>query len=251
MNIGSFNSDSIGTLLSSLPGSQRGNTSAMTNMYQNLNELASVKSGSYYKLARSYYAKENEKTSEKTDKKTVKKENTSTSKSSTKELAEQEKAATELIESSKALYKSNSLWKKDDEGNYNRDKIYQAVSKFIDDYNQTIKESASSEVTGIAHAAAALVNANRSNSSLLDKIGISMDSSNYKLSISEETFKKADIGKIKSLFSGTGSYAYQMGAQASMIQNYAQLEASKANTYTKGGSFGATHANGSIYDSIT
>lgn len=243
MNIGSFNSDSIGTLLSSLPGSQRGNTSAMANMYQNLNELASVKSGSYYKLARSYYAKENEQT--------VKKENTSTSKSSTKELAEQEKAATELIESSKALYKSNSLWKKDDEGNYNRDKIYQAVSTFIDDYNQTIKESASSEVTGIAHAAAALVNANRSNSSLLDKIGISMDSSNYKLSISEETFKKADIGKIKSLFSGTGSYAYQMGAQASMIQNYAQLEASKANTYTKGGSFGATHANGSIYDSIT
>lgn len=243
MNIGSFNSDSIGTLLSSLPGSQRGNTSAMANMYQNLNELASVKSGSYYKLARSYYAKENEQT--------VKKENTSTSKSSTKELAEQEKAATELIESSKALYKSNSLWKKDDEGNYNRDKIYQAVSAFIDDYNQTIKESASSEVTGIAHAAAALVNANRSNSSLLDKIGISMDSSNYKLSISEETFKKADIGKIKSLFSGTGSYAYQMGAQASMIQNYAQLEASKANTYTKGGSFGATHANGSIYDSIT
>ncbi len=240
MNIGSYNSDSIGTLFSSLSGSSRYSSTSLSGIYENLGELSSVKSGSYYKLLRSYYAKEE-----------AGETSTSTSGSTTKELANQKSTSEDLIASAEDLYKGTSLWKKNAEGNYDMDAIYKAVSAFAEDYNATIKASSSSEVTGIANAAASMVNQNTANASLLKQVGITMDSSTLKLSVDEETFKKADISKIKSLFSGTGSYAYQIGAKASMINSAATIEASKANTYTNRGNFSDNYSSGSLYDSIT
>lgn len=240
MNIGSYNSDSIGTLFSSLSSSSRYSSTSLSGIYENLGELSSVKSGSYYKLLRAYYEKED-----------AGETSTSISNSTTKELATQKSASEDLIESASNLYKNSSLWKKDDEGNYDMDAIYNAVSAFVDDYNSTIKAASSSEVTSIANAAASMVNQNTTNSSLLKEVGITMDSSTFKLSIDEDAFKNADVSKIKSLFSGTGSYAYQIGAKASMINSAATIEASKANTYTDSGSFSDNYSSGSLYDSLT
>ena len=72
----------------------------------------------------------------------------------------------------------------------------------------------------------------KGNESLLNSVGISIDSKTNKLSIDETAFKKADMSVAKSLFNGAGSYGYQVSAKASMINYYAQNEALKANTYS-------------------
>jgi hypothetical protein len=55
-----------------------------------------------------------------------------------------------------------------------------------------------------------------------------------KLSVDEETFKKADMTVAKSLFNSTGSYAYQIGTKASMI-NSAVVTQSSGSAYTSTG----------------
>ncbi len=43
----------------------------------------------------------------------------------------------------------------------------------------------------------------------------------------ETTFKGADTEKVKSLFNGTGSYAYSVATKAAMTESYAKSEAAK------------------------
>jgi flagellar capping protein FliD len=89
-----------------------------------------------------------------------------------------------------------------------------------------------------------------SNENSLSEIGISVNSKSGTLSIDEETFKSADMDKVKSLFNGTGSYAYGVATQSSMIDSYAQSEASKSNTYTSSGTYSDTYSIGSILSSL-
>ena len=53
----------------------------------------------------------------------------------------------------------------------------------------------------------------------------------------------------KSLFNGTGSYAYTIASKSAMTNSYADMEAARANTYNKYGSYGSTYNAGSIYNS--
>ena len=63
----------------------------------------------------------------------------------------------------------------------------------------------------------------------LDEIGITINTDNT-LSIDKDTFMKADMEKVKGLFSGSGSYGYSVSAKASMIDYQAHNEVNKANT---------------------
>ena len=106
--ISSYDSSSISTLFSSL-----GSSSGSNFLGINLQDYATIKSGTYGKLMKSYYSKVNAdstKTSSK-DKTT----STSTSKDSTKTIANMEEAAQELTTSAKELYstKSDSVFAKD------------------------------------------------------------------------------------------------------------------------------------------
>ena len=55
---------------------------------------------------------------------------------------------------------------------------------------------------------------------------------------------------VKNLFVGTGSFAYQVTLKATMVENQAETEANKANTYTDNATFGNTYNTGSIFDGI-
>ena len=57
------------------------------------------------------------------------------------------------------------------------------------------------------------------------------------------------MNQVKSTFNTSGSYGYQISAQASMIDYYAQNEASKANTYNRNGMFTYNYNTGDIYSS--
>jgi flagellar capping protein FliD len=85
------------------------------------------------------------------------------------------------------------------------------------------------------------------NKNLLQKVGITVGADG-KLSLDEDTFKKADMGTAKSLFNGTGSYGWQVSAQASWIDFAATNEANKANTYNAKGGYGNNYSSGDIFN---
>ena len=84
------------------------------------------------------------------------------------------------------------------------------------------------------------------NEKMLEKVGITVDEDNQ-LKIDEKTFKAADMATVKGLFNERGGYGYQVSAQTSMINYYAENEASKSNTYTNSGTYTYNYNSGTLY----
>lgn len=243
--ISSYDSSSISTLFSSL-----GSSSGSNFLGINLQDYATIKSGTYGKLMKSYYSKVNAdstKTSSK-DKTT----STSTSKDSTKTIANMEEAAQELTTSAKELYstKTDSVFAKKN-GNYDIKKISEKVGSFVEDYNNLLTTSAKSTSSRIENSVDSLKLLTTGKSKDLEEIGISVDSKTGILSFDSGKFSSADMDKVKKLFNGTGSYAYGVATRSSLIDSYAQSEAEKANTYGKNGKYSYNYNSGNIfYDSF-
>ena len=68
--------------------------------------------------------------------------------------------------------------------------------------------------------------------------------------ISNLKVKNAGIGDLKSLFSGTGSYADQIDSRAAEVINNINYENNKLATYTASGTYSSTGAVGNIYDGM-
>lgn len=249
--ISMYDSSSVSTLFSSL-GSSKSTGSGMFGI--NLSEYASIRSGSYGKLMRSYFSMDSTKGTSKSDdstKNTIEDlaTTTSTSKDSTKTLAAIESDAKELTDSAKALYtrSNNKVFTKDSGGSYDTDKIYKAVKRFADDYNSMLDTAGKSSTNRISRSVSSMKNEISYNEKPLKEIGITVDEKTGKLSVDETTFKSADTEKIKNLFNGTGSYAYSVATKAAMTESYAKSEAAKSNTYTKNGTYNYNYNSGNIF----
>lgn len=224
-----------------------------------LSDYASIKNGSYYKLMKAYY----NETGNAKDLVSKTTSNNSTSKDSTEALAEVQKSTDALKESADALlvsgdksvFAEKDITTKDENGvetttkGYDTDAIYKAVNAFVTDYNSAIESTADSNTSSIANRSLGLITATSANEKLLEKVGITVNE-DYTLSIDEDTFKKADMNTVKTLFSGNGSYAYRVSAQASLINFAADNEASKANTYTFDGTYSNTYSSGNLFNSF-
>ncbi len=249
--ISMYDSSSVSTLFSSL-GSSKSTGSGLFGI--NLSEYASIRSGSYGKLMRSYFSMDSTKGTSKSDdstKNTIEDlaTTTSTSKDSTKTLAAIESDAKELTDSAKALYtrSNNKVFTKDSGGSYDTDKIYKAVKRFADDYNSMLDTAGKSSTNRISRSVSSMKNETSYNEKPLKEIGITIDEKTGKLSVDETTFKSADTEKIKNLFNGTGSYAYSVATKAAMTESYAKSEAAKSNTYTKNGTYNYNYNSGNIF----
>ena len=246
-----YDTSSVSTLFSSL-GSSKSTGSGLFGI--NLSEYASIRSGSYGKLMRSYFSMDSTKGTSKSDdstKNTIEDlaTTTSTSKDSTKTLAAIESDAKELTDSAKALYtrSNNKVFTKDSGGSYDTDKIYKAVKRFADDYNSMLDTAGKSSTNRISRSVSSMKNETSYNEKPLKEIGITVDEKTGKLSVDETTFKSADTEKIKNLFNGTGSYAYSVATKAAMTESYAKSEAAKSNTYTKNGTYNYNYNSGNIF----
>ncbi len=258
-SISAYDSNSISVLFSSLPGASSGGVSSLSSLTSSLADYNLVRSGSYRKLMNSYFAKTDAKEFSKAFGRQNTKTN-STSKDSPAVISQVKSAAEGLEESASELLKSGTgsafrkLSSTDSSGNrtntYDTDKIYSAVKAFVNDYNEVVKAADSSSTSGIQKTTVNMINYTSRNEKALNNIGITIDSSNYRLSIDEEKFKSSDMGKVKSLFNGAGSYAYNVKSQASMIKYKADNEASRSNTYTDSGSYSSAYAAGSMWDSF-
>ena len=212
--INGFDSNGIGSLFSSMG---TGSTSSSSNgLYGiNLSDYASIKNGSYGKLMKSYYALDEEEATK--DKKS--KNDTDDTDATIRNI---KSASDDLKDSAAALYSSKGLFAKDANGEYDMDAIYEKVNAFIEDYNSMIGSVGSAETESIANAGASVVNNTSNNIDMLSKLGISVSGADFTLSIDKEKFMKSNIADVKSMFSGVGSFAYQVGAKASRI--YSMVE---------------------------
>ena len=211
--INGYDSNSISSLFSSL-GTTNTSSSNEGLLGINLSDYASIKNGSYGKLVKSYYAID-----EKSEKDKKSKNDTDDTDATIRSI---KTAADDLKDSAAALYSSKSLFAKDANGEYDMEAIYEKVNDFIEDYNSMIGSVGSAETESIAKAGASIVNNTSNNIDMLAKLGISVSGADYTLSIDKEKFMKSDISDVKSMFSGVGSFAYQVGAKASRV--YSMVE---------------------------
>lgn len=175
-----------------------------TNM---LSDYAAIKNGSYGKLMKAYYAKQDaEKLSGKGD--------------TSQKLALMKTNADSLKKSADALNDA-SLWEK------------KKIKKKIDDYNDVVKEAGESNTKDVLRNASWMTGMTDKTSHLLSKIGITIGKGN-KLELDEDELKKADISSLKTVFTGYNSFAGKTAQKAAGISNAANRASA---TYTNNGTY--------------
>ena len=256
--ISGYDSASIGVLFSSLNNSGNKGIGGMGSLTSdilgiNYSDYATIKNGSYFKLMKAYYGMD----ASEAVKETV--SNTSTSKDDTKTLARIEGAADDLKESAdallekgtKSLFKTKSVAGEDGstKTEYDVDAIYKAVNKFVEDYNSLVEEAKDAKTSNISGAAERLTRMADMNEKALSAVGITINKDN-ELEIDKDAFKKADMQKVKALFQDRGGFGYQVSTQSSMINYYAENEASKSNTYGNSGTYTYNYNTGALYNEV-
>ena len=240
LTINSFGNNSIFSLFG---GNNNNNTTNTFGLGNSLGDLALIKSGAYGKLTKAYYTKLEADGNSITDKLSKSPEKTANLNSVRNDTASLSKAADALLAKDK-----NSIWEKvekeDEDGNvtadYDKDKIYDAIKKFTDSYNDLVDSGQKASSTGVLTQVAGMVTISAKTAQTLGKAGITIDKDNH-LSVNEDFLKeKANMTYVKDLFNGTGSYAYQVATKASMVNTYASTQLSDITgrkAYTNTGSF--------------
>ena len=219
------------------------NSSSVNGSTANLNFLsdyASIKNGSYGKLMKAYYGMNSSSEETSIAKNTNIKDtaNALTSMQSTTDHLK-ESADALLVKGDKSVFTDDKL----------TENTYQAVSKFVSDYNSVLTASEQISNTTILNRTLNMTNITASNQDLLEKVGITINSDNS-LTLDQKTFMAADLTTVKGLFNTTGAYAYRISAQSSLINYATDNQIAKANTYTIDGTYGKNNATGNLFDSI-
>ncbi len=226
-----------------------------------LSDYNMIRSGSYKKLMTAYFSKLEE--SDKPVKKGYSiaedrnRLTNSISKDTTPVLSNIKKSANDLQDSASDLLKTGSdsvfqeVTKTGKDGKkttgYDVDQIYKAVKSFVDDYNDTVKAAGKAGSNNVKNAAKSMTNSAYMYRASLEEAGISIGKDNQ-LSIDADKFKSADMDKVKSLFNKAGSFAYSVKSQAAVLEYRAGAEASRANTYAKGGYYSSAYNQGGMWD---
>ena len=197
-----------------------------------LSDYAAIKNGSYGKLLKAYYAKQDaEKAS--ADGETVQK-------------ATLMKNGADALKKSVEALKNDDLWekkiikKKDEQTGeeveveeYDWDAITKAMKSFVAEYNDVIEQAGDSNSKDVLRNAVWMTGITESNENVLMKIGLTVGKGN-KLELDEEALKKADVSTLKTLFTGHNSFADKVSMKASSISNAA---ARYVGTYKSNGTY--------------
>ena len=196
-----------------------------------LSDYASIKNGSYGKLLRAYYSE----TGSNSSVKAIASKKTAVDDTDKKALTKLQSSTDSLKDAADTLLKtgSKSVF---GEGDKVTDAAYDAVNKFVSGYNSVLDAAKNVSSNSVDSRVTGLVNSAVGNSKMLGQIGITVGSDG-RLSVDKDTFTKADLSKVKTLFQGNGSFGYQTSAQASLIGYSAEREATKNNTYSGSGTY--------------
>lgn len=225
----------LGDTYSSLLGGMSSGSSDLLGGSTLLSDYASIKNGSYGKLMKSYYAK---LAKEEDDSSSSSSSSSGTKKTNVKDSLSASAATT----AQKAADKLSGMTMSEE----NKDEVYDAVSSFIKGYNDMMKNASKSENASVKRQADNLNDAMYTNFKLFAQIGITLNDDRT-LSLNEDTFKKSNIGTVKALFSGIGSFADKVSSKASQIHRYADSgNDSTAKSYTKKGTYTKTNTDSTI-----
>lgn len=222
------------TNISSLIGSLNNNS----NNFINLTDYKAIKSGSYGKLMKAYYADE-----AKTQKLSAKKNDTKKVNNKVKTAADnpeltKAKANADKLKETASKLSSKNLWDKKD-GKLDKTKVKDAVKDFVKSYNNVVDQSKKSGSKEVEKNTKWMTDLSDTLSKTLDKVGVKVGE-DKKLSFDEDKFDKATDKNLESMFKGTYSYAGQVEAKASGIASASLMNTS---TYEKDGSTTATLAS--------
>ena len=218
-----------------------------------LSDYSMIKSGAYKKLLTAYYKSQEDSDTSAVKKTTTKKSADGSTDTSSKASGKQKeesnpnlvaKSAADNLKNSASALESRALYQAtgtDDNGKdtYDRKGIKSAVQSFVSDYNKVLSSAADTKSASVQNKAANLTAATSSNRKLLSEIGITVDKDN-KLVIDEEKLDKADVSVMKSLFTGSGSYADRVSGVASSVSKAAYSAANSASSYSQTGKYKST-----------
>lgn len=200
----------------------------------NVSDYAMIKNGSYGKLMKAYYAKQDaDKLSQFGD--------------SSKTLTLMRSSADSLKKSAEvlgdvSLYEKKKFKKKDEETgeeieveDYDWDAITKAVKTFVDDYNSVVEQAGNSETKNVLRNAAWMTGITEKAGNLLSKVGITIGKGNklefdeeglYNLKYTDEfleeqkSYCKYRFGAVPDLFYATYTGIVESSLQEAWIQYY-------------------------------
>lgn len=220
-----------------------------------LSNYASIRNGSYRKLMNAYYdKKDSNRVSSGKDKdytSTLYKNSirgTGASAVDGEGLSEAKSVAQSMQSSLTTLMdRKKNVFKKDENGNYDVDKIYNAVNSFVKSYNDMLNVSDTLDDERTLDKILSMARYTSSNRSALAYSGITFNDRS-EMVLDKDKFSKMDMNAIKNMFQGTGSYASQMLSRATNIQSAAKLSLDSASgIYGSSGSYENYFNTGSIY----
>lgn len=236
------NSTGVSTLFQSLSSSNN-SSSSVSDMSSLLADYASIKNGSYAKLAKQYYAK-NSSSSSSASKELYGEFSSDTkaditSNKSTMSAAGSVRSAISSISSDDALF-TNKVTKKDENGketeSLDYDKIYSKVSSFVKSYNSLIESAGESDDTTVLRNTLSITNSTDNNKTVLEKAGITVNADNT-LSVDKDSIVNGDIDSLKSLFGQKSFYAKSVDTYATNIASQSAQNIYSLGGYTSTGAY--------------
>lgn len=217
-----------------------------------LGDYAAIKNGSYKKLLRAYYTKQEAEENGTAGNRDETDKSVTLLAQDAKEL----KSATDALRTTgkNSLFKPKTVTTTDEAGvvtetqEYDYDAIYDAAEKFIEAFNSMLDSAASVSNKTTTKKMALTDNMLRKNAGLLEDIGITVEASG-KLSVDKDKFMKADINDLKTVFNGSGSIADRLSKRASDIYATAEKILSvSGETYNRSGGLNTNVKTGTIVD---
>lgn len=211
------------------------NSPAASDITSLLSDYSSIKSGTYSKLLKAYYAK-----------------NPSEAKSSTttkaKDTTESEttKAYNKVSTTSDALQTSIDKLSKLDVSKDDAETL-KAVQNYVKEYNNFISASDDVDNISISGRVSTIKNNTASYSKQLSALGITT-ASDGSLTLNEETFNAADKSSLNTLFAEKSSYGYSVKVSAAMAASNASYEAGRTSLYTNEGNYNLS--TGTLMDNL-
>lgn len=201
----------------------------------NFSDYNMIKSGTYRKLMKAYYAKDKTTKTAKADKTSA--QSAAKKAKDTTGLSGMKTQADSLKTAAQAFDKSNVF--KQENGVYDTDKIAKAVGDFVNKYNSVIEQSGKVLSGDVARQVGYMKNMTNTMSAALSKAGVTVGGDG-KLSLNEDTLKAADMKDVKALFSGSHSYAADIANKAAAVGSAAVRSSS---TYTGTGNLSSALSN--------
>ena len=147
-------------------------------------------------------------------------------------------SAASLKTDSKALA-SDELYQpvKDKDGNetakYDIDKILATAKSFVSNYNKMFDKAGSSTNSGVLANLSYIRETTARNADALKQFGFNVDAKG-RMTIDEDTFKKADMSKVQNFFKDYGS---SVATNASLVDYYMTTQANATSGYTAAGTY--------------